>query len=268
MPAHLAEGYRSPSQRARVVSEAWAEQNLFCPCCPSPHLKLFDPNARAVDLFCPTCRAPFQLKSQSRPVSARVMDAGYDAMVEAIERGNTPHLFVLDYDRTRWAARNLVLIPRFAFSLSCVEKRRPLGPGARRSGWVGCNILLTNIPLDARIPVITAGAPEAPSRVRELFARLRPLEKSGQEARGWTLDVLRVVRSLHAERFSLADVYDGEDELQKLHPRNRNVRPKIRQQLQRLRDMGLVEFLGNGSYRVSLAAHRLLVEGTPVPPGH
>ena len=60
-----------------------------------------------------------------------------------------------------------------------------------------------------------------------------------------------MVRGLDAERFSLADAYDQEDELQKLHPHNRNVRPKIRQQLQRLRDLGLIEFLGGGTYRLA-----------------
>jgi type II restriction enzyme len=39
--------------------------------------------------------------------------------------------------------------------------------------------------------------------------------------------------------------------LAKLHPANRNIRPKIRQQLQVLRDMGLVEFLGGGEYRLT-----------------
>jgi phosphatidylserine/phosphatidylglycerophosphate/cardiolipin synthase-like enzyme len=33
------------------------------------------------------------------------------------------------------------------------------------------------------------------------------------------------------------------------YPQNKHVRPKIRQQLQRLRDLGLVEFLGGGRYR-------------------
>jgi type II restriction enzyme len=37
--------------------------------------------------------------------------------------------------------------------------------------------------------------------------------------------------------------------LQKLHPANRHVRDKIRQQLQVLRDLGLIEFLGRGGYR-------------------
>lgn len=52
-------------------------------------------------------------------------------------------------------------------------------------------------------------------------------------------------------RFTLADVYRYEDELARLHPRNRHVRDKIRQQLQVLRDLGIVEFLGGGRYRFS-----------------
>jgi type II restriction enzyme len=34
-----------------------------------------------------------------------------------------------------------------------------------------------------------------------------------------------------------------------LHPENRHVRDKLRQQLQVLRDLGLIEFLGRGRYR-------------------
>jgi type II restriction enzyme len=66
------------------------------------------------------------------------------------------------------------------------------------------------------------------------------------DARGWTLDVLNVVRAL---KFILQDVYAFAGHLAKLHPANRHVRDKIRQQLQVLRDLGLVEFLGGGRYR-------------------
>jgi hypothetical protein len=38
-------------------------------------------------------------------------------------------------------------------------------------------------------------------------------------------------------------------QLEDLHPANRHVRDKIRQQLQVLRDLGLIEFLGRGGYR-------------------
>jgi type II restriction enzyme len=86
--------------------------------------------------------------------------------------------------------------------------------------------------------------------VREQYARLRPLEKLSAEKRGWTLDVLNVVRSIGKKEFELADVYAHEARLSKLHPKNQNVEPKIRQQLQVLRDAGLLEFLGAGSYRL------------------
>ncbi len=45
-------------------------------------------------------------------------------------------------------------------------------------------------------------------------------------------------------------VYAHAGSLAKRHPQNRHVQPKIRQQLQELRDMGLVEFPGGGDYRL------------------
>jgi len=62
--------------------------------------------------------------------------------------------------------------------------------------------------------------------------------------------VLNVVRALGKQEFLLPEVYAHADQLQRLHPQNRNVLAKIRQQLQRLRDMGFVEFLGGGRYRL------------------
>ncbi len=67
----------------------------------------------------------------------------------------------------------------------------------------------------------------------------------------WTSDVLTLVRSLNKREFFLSDMYDHEDELAKLHPSNHHVRAKIRQQLQVLRDRDLLEFLGDGHYRLT-----------------
>ena len=88
----------------------------------------------------------------------------------------------------------------------------------------------------------------APTVVREQYARLHPLAKIKSEQSGWTLYVLNVVRSLGKSEFDLADVYKSDAKLAKLHPANRHVREKIRQQLQILRDLGLLEFLGGGEY--------------------
>ncbi|HUI43785.1 MAG TPA: DpnI domain-containing protein [Terriglobia bacterium] len=251
MPVSLAAAYRSPSQRARVITEAWGSDNLYCARCNSPSLKPSRINAKAVDFSCPSCSAAFQLKSQSRSFSQRITDSAYKVMRRAIEDDRAPNLLALHYDPLAWTVRDLTLIPKFAFTLSCLEKRRPLAPTARRAGWVGCNILLSNIPLDARIALVCNGKPSNREWVREQYNRLQPLERAGIEKRGWTLDVLNVVRSLGKLQFSLDDVYQRSDDLRKLHPDNLHVREKIRQQLQRLRDMGLLQFLGYGEYRLS-----------------
>ncbi|HXN93810.1 MAG TPA: hypothetical protein VN879_04870 [Candidatus Acidoferrales bacterium] len=75
------------------------------------------------------------------------------------------------------------------------------------------------------------------------WADLPPLEKLQVGKRGWTLDVLQVVQSLGKMDFTLADVYERANDLAKLHPNNAHVRDKIRQQLQVLRDLGLLDFL-------------------------
>ena len=104
--------------------------------------------------------------------------------------------------------------------------------------------------MHARISVVNEGTPLTPREVRGSYNRLRPLEKLQVEKRGWTLDVLQVVQSLRKLEFALAHVYAHSGTLAKLHPNNRHVRPKIRQQLQILRDLGLLDFLGGGSYRL------------------
>jgi type II restriction enzyme len=86
------------------------------------------------------------------------------------------------------------------------------------------------------------------SEVRNIYQATRPLAKLQPTVRGWTLDVLRMIDSLGSREFTLKDLYAREVELQPLHPRNRNIRPKIRQQLQVLRDLGFVLFRGHGTY--------------------
>lgn len=248
MSLALVTGYKSPSQRARVLSEAWARENLYCIRCVSERLKPAPPNAKVIDFVCPECEAPFQLKSQARAFSRRICDSAFEPMRQAIVQDRAPNIYALQYDPVAWDIRNLIFIPSFALTLSSLEKRRPLGPKARRKGWVGCNILLTNIPVDARIVLVSQGKAVGSDVARGLYARLKTMEALPHERRGWALDVLNVARSLHKARFTLAEVYSYSGELQRLHPGNRRVREKIRQQLQRLRDMGLVEFMGRGVY--------------------
>ena len=74
MPAGLADNYKSLAQQARVVSEGWGNDNLFCPNCPSPTLNPAPNNTQAFDFLCSNCKSSFQLKSKW-PESKD--DAGY-----------------------------------------------------------------------------------------------------------------------------------------------------------------------------------------------
>jgi len=171
-------------------------------------------------------------------------------MVEAIHQDKTPNLFALHYDANTWSVQNLILIPRFTYTLSAIKCRTALRPTAERHGWIGCSINLGLIPPEAKIPVIVDGDVKPSSEIRTKFRKLHKLEQKSVEARGWTLDVLNAVHSLGKREFSLQEVYDFESALGRLHPSNRNIQPKIRQQLQELRKLGLLEFLKPGQYRM------------------
>lgn len=67
-------------------------------------------------------------------------------------------------------------------------------------------------------------------------------------AGGWTqwtddiVDVLIAMNFVEGSSFTIQQVYKFENLLEKLHPTNRHIKAKIRQQLQILRDFGVVEF--------------------------
>ena len=59
-----------------------------------------------------------------------------------------------------------------------------------------------------------------------------------------------MIQSLNKPEFELSDVYAHAGVLAKLHPHNAHIHDKIRQQLQVLRDLGRLEFLARGRYRL------------------
>jgi type II restriction enzyme len=247
--AELGLPYKAGSQIARVISEDWCGRELYCAACTSDRMSSSRANTPAIDFACPLCCECFQLKSFKTWSQKKIPDAAYDSMLRAIRSDRVPNLLVMQYSAD-WLVRNLVLIPRVFFSETVIEKRPPLSPRARRAGWVGCNILLDRIPRDGKIPVVADGLAVSERQVRGEFSRIRKLSEVPLSVRGWTLDVLLAVRKLEKARFSLQELYQLEPYLQTIHPRNRNVRPKMRQQLQVLRDLGFIEFRGRGDYAV------------------
>jgi len=66
---------------------------------------------------------------------------------------------------------------------------------------------------------------------------------------GWTREVFTVLCDFTQIEFTLPDIYAYEKRFSVVYPNNRNVKAKIRQTLQYLRDMGLVQFVRPGVYR-------------------
>jgi type II restriction enzyme len=145
--------------------------------------------------------------------------------------------------------QNVVLVPSFGFSLACVEKRKPLSQSARRAGWIGCNILLSGIPSDFRISLVQNGIAVKKDEARRRYSALTEMQSLRVSSRGWLIDVWNAARSLRKVQFTLDEIYEKESDLSYLHPENHNIRPKIRQQLQIMRDMGVLKFMGGGIYQ-------------------
>lgn len=65
----------------------------------------------------------------------------------------------------------------------------------------------------------------------------------------WKKDVFQCLLKIKSDIFKLEDVYHFEHFLQRMHPTNHRIKPKIRQQLQYLRNIGLLEFISPGLYK-------------------
>ncbi len=66
---------------------------------------------------------------------------------------------------------------------------------------------------------------------------------------GWTKEVFLVLKEIEAENFTISDVYRYVEYFKKKYPNNHHIEDKLRQQLQYLRNLGLIDFINRGEYR-------------------
>lgn len=242
-------GYKSNSQRARVATEAWASKNLYCPACPSPRLEPAPTGHPVADFACPRCGEQYQLKSKRGQLGARISDAAYSEALRAAEDNVFPHLLLIEYAAIPGPVLGLRAIPGAFITPAALERRKPLRAIARRAGWIGCNIIIAGLPEAAKVAVISQGYPRPIGEVRQDWRRWNFLRARDVSARNWFNEILKRVERLGRGEFELDDVYAFEEDLAQIFPRNRFIRPKIRQQLQVLRDRGFLEFRERGRYR-------------------
>jgi len=246
--------FESATQNARVWTEQWAAAWLFCPNCGSERLGRFPGNSRVADFFCESCAEEYELKSSKSRFGAKVVDGAFGSMCERLAASNNPSLVLMNYDLARFGVTDLFFIPKQFFVREIIQERKPLAATARRAGWVGCNILLGDIPQAGKVFLVRDRISAPKALVMEQWRSTLFLKNAAVTARGWLIEVMKCVELVGRSDFTLDDVYAQEGRLRRLYPNNRNVRPKIRQQLQVLRDHGYLEFIGRGRYRVRAAA--------------
>ncbi len=140
----LAEGYSSNSQIARVLTENWVKENSYCPCCGEILLNEFENNRPVADFYCKKCNEEFELKSKNGVLSNTINDGAYATMIARINSSQNPNFFFLTYSKS-WLVTNFLIIPKQFFTPEIIIKRNPLSHTAKRAGWVGCNIDISNI---------------------------------------------------------------------------------------------------------------------------
>lgn len=245
----IATAYLSNTQRARIITEFWVADNLYCPRCGNMYVKRFPNNRPVADFYCPECKNEFELKSKTGSLGNKINDGAYATMIERITSYRNPDFLFMNYSKEEHCVKDLIFIPKHFFVPDVIEKRKPLAETARRAGWVGCNILLNKIPIQGRIHIVKNGEELDKLSVIKRVLHSNRLEFNDMQTRGWIFDVLNCINQISSKDFSLREVYSFVGFLSAKHPQNNNIEAKIRQQLQMLRDLGFVEFLGKGNYR-------------------
>lgn len=247
----IGDEYKSLSQKARVLTEHWVDNQVYCPNCGNISIDKYANNKPVADFYCSYCREDYELKSQKEMIGTKIVDGAYRTMIERLQDSNNPNLFLLNYDLRDFEVQNFLVIPKHFFTPEIIEKRNPLSLAARRAGWVGCNILLQKIPQTGKIFFVKNRQVEPKDKVlREWKKTLFLREAKGTSAKGWLLDVMNCIEKLEIKEFSLNEVYTFEEFLSKKYPDNIHIKAKIRQQLQVLRNKGYLEFVERGRYRL------------------
>lgn len=244
----LAEGYSSNSQIARILTENWVLNNSFCPNCGNLPLCEFENNRPVADFYCKKCSEEFELKSKGGKLRNIITDGAYSTMIERINSENNPNFFLLTYTKN-WSVSDFLIIPKQFFTKEIIIKRPPLAPTARRAGWIGCNIDISKVAESGKVFLVKNSKIIDPQIVNQSFSKTLFLRQKSTDAKGWILDIMKCIDEIKSDVFNLDEVYSFEQKLKLKYPNNNFIKDKIRQQLQILRDKGIIEFVGRGKYK-------------------
>src|SRR3989344_6526418 len=99
----LAAGYKSASQKARVLTEQWVDSSAYCPNCGHLSIDKYPNNQPVADFLCSNCREEYELKSKQSAIGTKVLDGAYYTMLERLRSTNNPKFFLLNYDLSNFS---------------------------------------------------------------------------------------------------------------------------------------------------------------------
>jgi type II restriction enzyme len=247
---NLADKYSSLSQKMRVLTEDWVDNQIFCPNCGNVKISSYKNNKPVADFYCEKCKEDFELKSKKGKIGNVVAAGAYSKMIERLNSETKPNFFFMGYLETLHV-NDFFVVPKHFFISEIIEKRKPLKASARRAGWVGSNILFSKIPKAGQIFYVENGKVVTKKAILEKWQKTIFLNKINKtDSKGWILDIMNCIDALNKNEFTLADIYKFENQLKEIHPENKYIKDKIRQQLQFLRNKDYLKFIGMGKYKL------------------
>jgi transcription initiation factor TFIIIB Brf1 subunit/transcription initiation factor TFIIB len=79
---------------------------------------------------------------------------------------------------------------------------------------------------------------------------------SAESLKGWKKIIFEKIEGMNNDIFYLNDLYEYISEFQKIYPENKNIKEKIRQTLQQLKELGLIEFVSLGKYKKNFSSKK------------
>lgn len=243
----MADGYHSNSQKMRIITEQWVDENIFCPNC-GKLITNYENNRPVADFYCSHCNEDYELKSKyGKSLGKTIADGVYHKMIERITSSTSPNFFFLNYDKSNYEVINFLAVPSYFFVPNMIIARSKGIPN--RPNYIMCNIDISSIPHSGKIFYVKNKQIQSKDKVMEEWSKMDFLQSSTNiEAKGWLFDIMTCIDKTKKQNFLLADIYNFERYLKDRHPNNNNIQAKIRQQLQILRDKEYLRFEGKGMY--------------------
>ncbi len=245
----LSTSYKNNSQKIRVMSEKWTLKNWFCPNCGGK-LSGQKNNKKVSDFLCKKCLEDFEQKASKNKFKWKTIAGEYNTYIEKLKEKDKPNFFFLHYIDKKYLVEDFFVVPKYFFVPEIIEKRAKWLKN--RPNYYMCSILFWKIPNSWKIYYIEDWKEISKEKILEKWQKTAFLKEIKQiKSKWWILDIMNIVESLNKQKFSLNEVYAFEKDLEKLHPENKNIKAKIRQQLQFLRDKWYLKFLEKrGNYKV------------------